>query len=168
MARHAEPVTPRDDATPDDATPDGDTTPDDDATPGGDTTPDDDATPDGDAMPGGDTVSADIGEPARSRRRDSLGIIMLLWVGGLVVGLFAVLGVAARFTCAPGATGTACRPVGTAVGVVLVLAVVVVVAVGTVSLSDSPTWPSRGGRLALAAVALIATYLAAHALLLTA
>lgn len=139
MARHAQPVTPGDDASPGD-----------------------------DPTAGDGAVSADLRARAPSRRRDWLGPVVLVWLGGWVVGLFAVLGVAARFTCSPGATGTACRPVGTAVGVVLVLAAVAVVTVGTVSLSDSRTWLSRGGRLALAAIALIAVYLAAHALLLTA
>ncbi len=109
------------------------------------------------------TPAADL----RAARLSRLLALAVLWLGGLAVGFFALLSVAATFSCSTGDHGLACRPAGTTLGAVLVLAVVAVVTATTLA-ADA----RRPGRFAavvlLGFAALGGCYLAARALLGTA
>ncbi|PZS16574.1 MAG: hypothetical protein DLM57_10130 [Pseudonocardiales bacterium] len=93
---------------------------------------------------------------------------MLVWVGGLAAGFFALLSVAARYTtCSTGAHGLACRPAGTAIGASIVFGVIATVTAATVFTHDrGPRRSAAWGVLGVTALG--ACYLAAHALLDTA
>jgi hypothetical protein len=105
-----------------------------------------------------------VGSLRRARLTRSIALL-LFWIAGLVVGFFALLAIGARFGCGHSSHGLACQSGGTALGVVLVLAVIAVVTAVTVMGAD----PRRLGRLAvLVAVGLVVLggcYLGAHALL---
>jgi hypothetical protein len=91
-----------------------------------------------------------------------------LWAAGLVVGFFAVLSAAAKFSCSRTARGLACRPAGTVLAVGLVIAVILIVAAVT-ALAHDPRAHRRLIVLVTAGVvALGACYLGAQALLGTA
>ncbi|HJQ41785.1 MAG TPA: hypothetical protein VJ831_01755 [Jatrophihabitantaceae bacterium] len=91
----------------------------------------------------------------------------MVWLGGLVVGFFGVLSVAARYGCANSAHGLACRKSGSALGVLIVLGVVAIVTAVTVATHNrAPRTVLIAATVAVAA--LLACYLAAHALLATA
>jgi hypothetical protein len=94
--------------------------------------------------------------------------LVLVWLGGLAAGFFALLGVGARYTsCSAGAHGLACRPAGTAVGGLIVLGVIATVTTATVLTHNRA--PSRIMAWAVFGVtALGGWYFAAHALLDTA
>ena len=96
------------------------------------------------------------------------GALILVWLGGLVAGFFALLSVAARYTtCATSAHGLACRPVGTAIGGSLVIGVIATVTAATVLTHDQG--PRRSAIWGLLGVVVLgACYLGAHALLDTA
>jgi hypothetical protein len=108
-------------------------------------------------------------KPVRGRSRLArAGALVLIWLGGLGAGFFALLGVGARYTgCSASARGLACRPAGTAVGAVIVLGVIATVTAATVLTHDRELRRIVGlGVLSVAALG--AWYLAAHALLDTA
>ena len=93
--------------------------------------------------------------------------LVVIWLGGLTAGFFSILSVAARYGCARSAHGLACRQSGSALGVVLIVAVIAVVTTVTIATHD------RGLRrvsvtAGLGALALIGCYLGAHALIATA
>jgi hypothetical protein len=95
------------------------------------------------------------------------GSLTLIWLGGLTAGFFAILAAAARYSCGPTAHGLACRPVGTAVGGGLIIAVIAIVTAVTVATHDSghrrlAAWTAAG------ASALLGCYFGAHALIATA
>jgi hypothetical protein len=59
--------------------------------------------------------------------------VAVVWAAGVAAGLFALLAGGSRFaTCSAHATGLACRSTGTALAVLLLLAVVAVVSTATV------------------------------------
>jgi hypothetical protein len=94
--------------------------------------------------------------------------LVVVWVGGLGSGFFALLSVAARYTgCSSSAHGLACRPAGTALGGLLVLCGIATVTAATVLTHDREL-----PRVVLCGVLGMAVlgmwYLAAHALLDTA
>jgi hypothetical protein len=93
--------------------------------------------------------------------------LVVIWLGGLAAGFFAILSVAARFGCSHSSHGLACKQSGSALGAGLIVAVIAVVTTVTVATHD------RGPRrvattAALGALALIGCYLGAHALIGTA
>ena len=95
------------------------------------------------------------------------GALLLVWLGGLGAGFFAILSAASRFSCAPSARGLACRPAGSALGVGMVLAVIGTVTAVTVLTHD------RGPRrlvisTMLGVLGLLGCYLGAPALTRTA
>ena len=93
--------------------------------------------------------------------------LTVIWLGGLAVGFFGVLSIAARYGCASSAHGLACRKSGSALGVLIVLGVVAIVTAVTVTTHHrSPRNVLIAATLGI--VALLACYLAAHALLATA
>jgi hypothetical protein len=94
--------------------------------------------------------------------------LVLVWLGGLGSGLFALLSVGARYTgCSASARGLACRPAGTAVGALILLGVIATVTAATVLTHDRELRRIVG--LGVLSVAVLgAWYLAAHALLDTA
>ena len=61
--------------------------------------------------------------------------------------------------------GLACRGSGTALGLLIVVAVVLVVTAGTLLIQDARSWPARLLRLFAAVVFLAACFLGARALL---
>jgi hypothetical protein len=101
---------------------------------------------------------------ARTVRGTSL---VLVWLGGVAVGFFGILSIAARYGCARSATGLACRKSGSALGIVIVLAVVAIVTAVTVATHDrSPR--TIVVATAFGALGLVGCYFCAHALLNTA
>ncbi|MCU1659000.1 MAG: hypothetical protein JWO57_3656 [Pseudonocardiales bacterium] len=93
--------------------------------------------------------------------------LLVIWLGGLAAGFFAILSAAARYSCGHTARGLACRPAGSALGVVMILFVIAIVTAVTVLTHD------RGPRrlvavTVLGALALLACYVAAHTLIGTA
>jgi hypothetical protein len=94
--------------------------------------------------------------------------LVLVWLGGLTAGFFALLSLAARYTgCSASAHGLACRPAGTAIGALIVIGVIATVTAATVLTHDRELRPVvTWGVLGVAALG--AWYLAAHALLDTA
>jgi hypothetical protein len=104
---------------------------------------------------------------ARNGRLAQLGAVGVLWLAGLGVGFYAILGAGARYGCARNDKGLACRTSGSALGVLIVVAVVLVVTAGTVLAQDARSWRARIGRIAAALVLLAACLFGAHALLST-
>lgn len=93
--------------------------------------------------------------------------LALVWLAGLAVGFFAVLSVAARYSCSPRNRAVACTATGTTLGVLLAVAVIAVVTTVTVATHDRP--PLRTLPWVIAGLLLLgACYLAAHTLLATA
>lgn len=97
-----------------------------------------------------------------------LAALVLLWAAGLVVGFFALLSVGAKYSCSANAHGLACRPTGTALGVLVVLLVIAVVTAGTVLAPRGRRPGALAAVLVVSVVLLGGCYLAAHALLATA
>ena len=96
------------------------------------------------------------------------GTLLLVWLGGLGAGFFALLSVGARYTgCSASARGLACRPAGTAVGTMIVIGVIATVTTATV-LTHGRELRRILSLGAVGVVVLGAWYLAAHALLDTA
>jgi hypothetical protein len=92
--------------------------------------------------------------------------LVLIWLGGLGAGFFAILGAAARYSCGPSANGLACRPAGSALGAGIALGVIAIVTAVTVLTHDRE--PRRLGALTgVGAVALLGCYFGAHALIAT-
>ena len=104
----------------------------------------------------------------RSPRALRWTAVAVVWAAGVAAGLFALLAGGSRFaTCSSHATGLACRSAGTALAVLLLLAVVAVVSTATV-LAVSRT-PSHLAVLTLIAVVLlVGCLLGARSLLSTA
>jgi hypothetical protein len=96
-----------------------------------------------------------------------LTAVAVLWLAGLGVGFYAILSVGARYGCATNDNALACRSSGTALGVLIVIAVVLVVSAGTVLAQDAPDWRRRVGLVVAALFLLGLCLLAAHALLAT-
>jgi len=93
--------------------------------------------------------------------------LVVIWVGGLAAGFFAILRIAARFGCARSSHGLACGSSGSAVGAGLTVAVIAVVTTVTIATHDRS--PRRVAITAtLGALALAGCYLGAHALIDTA
>jgi hypothetical protein len=102
-------------------------------------------------------------EPTKQWRLARGSALVLIWLGGLAAGFFAILSAAARYSCGPTAHGLACRPAGSALG--LVIALCVVATVTTVTVFTHDRGPRRlVGMTGLGATALLACYLGAHAL----
>jgi hypothetical protein len=97
-----------------------------------------------------------------------LTALAVFWAAGLLVGFFAVLSAAAKFSCARTARGLACRPAGTVLAVGLVIAVIVIVAVVTALAHDSRAHRRLIVLVAGGVVALGVCFLGAQALLGTA
>jgi hypothetical protein len=102
---------------------------------------------------------------ARNGRLAQLGALGVLWLAGLGAGFYAILSAGARYGCARSDKGLACSSGGTALGVLIVVAVVLVVTAGTVLAQDAATWRARVARLTGALVLLAACLFGAHALL---
>jgi uncharacterized membrane protein len=102
---------------------------------------------------------------AGAPRAVRLTTIVLVWLAGILAGLFALLGAAARYTtCSSKATTLACRSSGTTVGAVLVIAVVTVVTTITVATHGKDRrWITIAGVHALLVLACL--FLASRALL---
>jgi hypothetical protein len=96
-----------------------------------------------------------------------LAAVAVLWLAGLGVGFYALLSAGARYGCANTDHGLACTGTGTALGVLLVVAVVLVVTAGTLLTQDAASWPARAVRIAASLVLLAACFLGAWALLAT-
>ena len=93
--------------------------------------------------------------------------LTVVWLGGLVVGFFGILSVAARYGCARSAHGLACRQTGSLLGIVIVVAVVAVVTAVTVY-SHGRSTRAIGVSAAVGLALLVACYWCAHALIATA
>ena len=91
----------------------------------------------------------------------------MVWLGGVGAGFFAILSVAARYGCARSAHGLACRQSGSALGIVIVAAVVAVVTTVTVY-THGRTTRAVGVAAALGLALLAGCYYCAHALIATA
>src|ERR1700744_2725397 len=104
---------------------------------------------------------------ARGGRIARLGVVAILWLVGLGAGFYAILSVGARYGCASSDKGLACHTTGTALGVLLIIAVILVVTAGTVLSQDAANWRARALRIGAALVLLVACLFAAHALLAT-
>jgi hypothetical protein len=103
----------------------------------------------------------------RRGRYGRLGAVAILWLVGLGVGFYAILSAGARYGCARNDKGLACQGTGTALGVLIVVAVILVVTSGTMLAQDAPSWTSRTLRLSAALALLALCLLAAWALLAT-
>jgi hypothetical protein len=97
-----------------------------------------------------------------------LTVLAAFWAAGLVVGFFAVLSAAAKFSCSRTARGLACRPAGTALAVGLIVAVILIVAAVTALAHDARAHRRLIALVIGGVVALGACYLGAQALLGTA
>jgi uncharacterized membrane protein YbjE (DUF340 family) len=104
---------------------------------------------------------------ARGGRLAQLGAVVILWLAGLGAGFYAILSAGARYGCSRSDKGLACRGSGTALGVGIVVAVVLVVTAGTVLAQDAPSWRARIAYVLVALVVLAGCLLGAHALLNT-
>jgi hypothetical protein len=63
-----------------------------------------------------------------------LGALALVWLAGLVVGIFGMICVGARYaSCSPTNSALACRSSGTALSVLLIVGVIATVTVVTVA-----------------------------------
>lgn len=105
--------------------------------------------------------------PGRDGRLIRLGVLALVWLCGIAAGLFALLSAGARYTtCSAGSASLACTGSGTALGALLVVAVVAGVTVATlVSYGrERRTLLVIGGAALVLQLGLL---LAAHALLAT-
>jgi hypothetical protein len=102
---------------------------------------------------------------ARGGRLAVLSAVGVLWLAGLGVGFYAILSAGARYGCSKSDKGLACRSSGTALGVAIVVAVVLVVTAGTVLAQDASSWRARIARIVMALVLLAACLFGAHALL---
>jgi hypothetical protein len=100
----------------------------------------------------------------RPTRVTGLLTVIVVWAAGLAAGFYALLGVAARYGCSSSHHGLGCGNGGTAVGVVLVLAVIATVSTVTV-LAHGRT-PARVLAIGVCGLAvLVACYFGTHALL---
>jgi hypothetical protein len=104
---------------------------------------------------------------ARGGRVARLGVVAILWLAGLGTGFYAILSVGARYGCARTDEGLACGTTGTALGALLILAVILVVTAGTVFSQDAGNWRVRVIYVVAALVLLGACLVGAHALLAT-
>ncbi len=95
--------------------------------------------------------------------------VVLFWIIGIGAGFLTSLVLVARVTCASGAKGLACGTTGSALGIALVIAVIVVVGVATISALDAHA-DTRGwiARLVIGVVLLALIAFAGHLLLATA
>src|SRR2546423_6448637 len=75
-----------------------------------------------------DPVGRHGAAPGTRARVARLTALAVFWAAGLMVGFFAVLSAAAKFSCARTARGLACRPAGTVLAVGLVITVILIVA----------------------------------------
>jgi hypothetical protein len=91
-------------------------------------------------------------------------MLVVIWLGGLAAGLFALLAAAAKYGCAPAAGGLGCTTSGSLLGFGLVLVVIAVVTTVTVLTFDrEPQRSITVGVLGL--VALLACFLVAQGIL---
>lgn len=91
-------------------------------------------------------------------------MLVAIWLGGLTSGLFGLLAAAAKYGCAPGATGLGCRTSGSVLGFGIVLVVIAVVTTVTVLTFDrEPRHSITVGVFGL--VALLACFLVAQGIL---
>lgn len=97
-----------------------------------------------------------------------MAALAVVWLGGLAVGIYSLLSVAATYSCGRSAHGLACRPAGTALGALLVVAVIVVVTAVTVMAPDARRTGRLAGTVTLGLVVLAGFYFGARALLSTA
>ncbi|HKC28180.1 MAG TPA: hypothetical protein VKB75_09230 [Jatrophihabitans sp.] len=74
----------------------------------------------------------------RRIRAIRVSMIGLVWLVGLAAGFFSILAAAARYGCGRNDSGLACRTSGSALGVLLVIAVISIVAAVTVMTHDRP------------------------------
>jgi hypothetical protein len=93
--------------------------------------------------------------------------LTLVWLGGIAVGFFGILSVAARYGCSRSAHGLACRQSGSLLGGVIIAAVVAVVTAVTVY-THGRSSRVVGVAAAVGLVLLVACYYCAHALISTA
>ena len=99
-------------------------------------------------------------------RAAALLTVLVVWAAGLAAGFYALLGVAARYGCGANQHGLGCGNGGTAVGAVLVLAVIATVTSVTI-LAHGRT-PGRVAAIgACGLIVLAACYFGTHALLKT-
>jgi hypothetical protein len=76
-------------------------------------------------------------KPASGRLRLTRGsALAVVWLAGLAAGFFAILAVAARYSCSASNHALACGSSGTALGAVIAVAVVAVVTTVTVVTYD--------------------------------
>ena len=102
----------------------------------------------------------------RPTRAAALVTVLVTWAAGLAAGFYALLGVAARYSCGTNRHGLGCGNGGTAVGVLLVLAVITTVT--TVTILAHGRTPGRVAAIGVCGlVVLFACYFATHALLKT-
>ncbi|MCW2527227.1 MAG: hypothetical protein JWM76_2087 [Pseudonocardiales bacterium] len=94
----------------------------------------------------GPPVDGRSGLPHRRHHRSLWIATVVFWLIGLAAGFVATLVVGARVGCVAGAKGLACTDGGSALGVFLVLAVVVVVGVCTVFAFEARDHLSRWAR----------------------
>ena len=95
------------------------------------------------------------------------GALTVVWLGGIAAGFFAILSVAARYGCSRSAHGLACRQSGSALGIVIVAAVVAIVTAATVY-THGRSRRIVGIAAAVAVAMLVGCYYCAHALIATA
>ncbi len=102
----------------------------------------------------------------RAARSTRLVTVVLVWAGGLGAGIYALVAAVARYGCAPGHHGLACRGSGSATGfVVVALALAVVTAVTLLTAGRRPRVVLIAGLCGLVALGLCAY--AARSLLAT-
>jgi hypothetical protein len=92
------------------------------------------------------TTERRSGLPHRRHHRSLWIATIVFWLIGLAAGFVATLVVGARFGCVAGAKGLACTDSGSALGVFLVLAVIVVVGVCTVFAFEARDHTARWAR----------------------
>jgi hypothetical protein len=93
--------------------------------------------------------------------------LTVVWGGGIAAGFFAILSVAARYGCSRSAHGLACRQSGSALGGVIIVAVVSVVTAVTVY-THGRSSRVIGVAAAVGVAMLVVCYYCAHALIATA
>jgi hypothetical protein len=105
------------------------------------------------------------GLPHRRHHRSLWIATVVFWLIGLAAGFVATLVVGARLGCEAGAKGLACTDSGSALGVFLILAVIVVVGVCTVFAFEARDHFSRWARyLGVGLVLLVLVVVAARML----
>jgi hypothetical protein len=106
----------------------------------------------------------DVDPRFRAIRLPAVGLV---WLCGLAAGYYALLGAAAKYGCGTSDDGFACDGSGSAVGVLLVIAVIGIVIAVTLLTSERPT---RAILLVsgVGFVALVCCLVAARSLLATA